>query len=1282
MGSSKKQTVGHRYFFGIHMGVSRGPIDELVEIKVGDSTVWKTDMSAPPLPSAASVAALAAWRAAGSIGTMPGTAQAAYDEEQRGDRIEWPMTVTESATIDIRAGEIFGGDDGEGGISGKLDVMMGEEAQGVNPKLAAMLGGIVPGFRGVFTAFFDGLVTSISKYPKPWSMRVRRATKGWDGGPWYADKAVIWLANNAVRAMNPAHIIYECLTNRDWGRGVPRVRIDDTVFKAAADVFYEEGFGLCLRWARQDSINQFLQAVLDHVGAVLFEDPVTGLWKLRPMRDDYDVETLPLFTPESGLISIDEDETSAQPVGTNEIIIEWRNPIDNKDRQVRAQNLAAINGAAGIISETLQYPGIPTHALSARVAMRELRQKIAAKKFKVRLDRRGYELEPGMAFRVSDTQHGIENIVLRAGRIDDGTIAKGIMTVDAAVDVFGLPSTTYVTEQEGTWSGLANGAEPVVHARLEEVTWRDLVASLPQSEVDTVSPGVGLVSSLAVQPTPLSLNYELETRVGSAQFTPRGNGDFVSTAILATAMPIGAEPRQVAITDAIALANVEVGSPALIDSEIMRVDAIDTVGLTIVLARGCIDTVPASHSAGARIWFYDSTVATDTTEYAASVTVDARLLTRTSKGRLAPADAAPLSVLTTARLHRPYPPGRLRINNLFYPESLPRGDIRISWSHRDRHLQADQVIDTLVGDVGPELDTTYLITIKNELGNTVVDDNIDGLSYDFPAIADNGVSNYLAERDINSQGLQVMSNPLGDAIASKRALSRFGSSWFEIIGNYSQGFETKLYNEGGATVTYNTPADPEWNNFVMVSDTFRPDVFVAQYMQSGDQNYIGFAIARLTSPNPPFTTLHEPYTVGGANLLVPVWFPGDRRLTHVSKYKLAHTADAVIGWWANSWDSVRAIYYAANEIQQFNDISSGPMSRVRHPLGTGLYYHGQVEQFDSPTGKYVAEAPFTDDPEYSFYNDYFGSKVLDVFDGLLYGRYVAGKGGASNTAGKAVDITNVLTNHIDVYSQKGMHTDLFAIDGDTGDLTLISSRSGYIQAADIGGEIVEINGSVARKVNASTGAFIGSLPSIAQTPHAVVGDSVNHAFYILGRNFVIYKYDASGSLLSSYDLKLSMGEFEISDPSAGKNAILYCSADTLFVQLGTQGSPHWTGIAWGAVFALPKTLASCKRVIWREVTGFEEGLPTVDNSVMGIIRFAHPSSHYIHVDLYGANTPMAAIADERATISDAGLIPASRPSELTLELAAVRGGVESFQKHKVTVARRGWGMQWGKYWGG
>ncbi len=36
MGKSKKVTIGYKYYMGIHAGLARGPVDEIVEIRVGD----------------------------------------------------------------------------------------------------------------------------------------------------------------------------------------------------------------------------------------------------------------------------------------------------------------------------------------------------------------------------------------------------------------------------------------------------------------------------------------------------------------------------------------------------------------------------------------------------------------------------------------------------------------------------------------------------------------------------------------------------------------------------------------------------------------------------------------------------------------------------------------------------------------------------------------------------------------------------------------------------------------------------------------------------------------------------------------------------------------------------------------------------------------------------------------------------------------------------------------------------------------------------------------------
>lgn len=674
MGSRKSQVVGHRYFFGMHMGVGRGPMDEMVAIKVGD-------------------------------------------------RIAWTGSVTANASIQIDQPGLFGGDDKEGGIAGQLDVLMGEPTQAVNARLAAMLGGLVPAFRGVATTFFDGLMCSGSPYPKPWTYRWRRALKGWDGEPWYPAKAVITLAGPAgepIKAMNPAHILYECFTNADWGRGLARARLDDAAWVAAADKLFAEGFGLCLKWSRQDSIAAFMQGVVDHIGAVQFVDPATGLIVLRLIRDDYVVASLPLFDADSGLLAIDDDDAASQSAGVNEVVVRYRSPVDGKDHQVRVKNPGAIHAMGGVASVSKDYPGLPTAELALRVAQRDLRASTGfIKKFKVRLDRRGYQVLPGSVFRIRDTKRGIAEMVLRAGRVESGPLTVGAITITALQDVFGLPASSYVAVQVGGYVAPVTTPAPLTSGRLIEVSYRDLAAQLGRYDLDNLDASSAYLAAVAGALSGTTLGFQLRSRRdGVGAFAVQAEGAVCAVAQLGAAL--GVTQNTATVVTGIALTQVAVGSAALLDDEIVRVDSIDLVGGTVTLGRGCVDTVPAPHAAGATLLFYEGTGAVDTHEFSAGINLQCKLLTRTSAGLLSEAAASALSITLGQRQARPYPPANLRINGAPYPATVTAVNLAVSWRHRDRLVQADQLVDNLQLDIGPEAGTTYSWRLLTQPGGALV----------------------------------------------------------------------------------------------------------------------------------------------------------------------------------------------------------------------------------------------------------------------------------------------------------------------------------------------------------------------------------------------------------------------------------------------------------------------------------------------------------------------------------------------------------------------------------
>jgi len=167
----------------------------------------------------------------------------------------------------------------------------------------------------------------------------------------------------------------------------------------------------------------------------------------------------------------------------------------------------------------------------------------------------------------------------------------------------------------------------------------------------------------------------------------------------------------------------------------VRIDTIDEGAGTVTLARGCADTVPVQHAAGDRIYFYGDDAGTDAREYVDGELVHAKLLTRTSTEVLDAGSAPDDTVVMNGRQARPYPPGNFQIGGVAYPLT-ESGALAMTWSHRDRVLQADTLIDTLAADIGPEAGTTYTVRIYADGVLEHTETGITGNSFSYTGLSD------------------------------------------------------------------------------------------------------------------------------------------------------------------------------------------------------------------------------------------------------------------------------------------------------------------------------------------------------------------------------------------------------------------------------------------------------------------------------------------------------------------------------------------------------------------
>ncbi len=678
MGGSKKTTVGYWYEFAIHMGACRGPINTLRHIKVGDLTAWTGEQ-------------------------------------------------TTNGEFQIDQENLFGGETKEGGIGGTFGAYLGYPGQLFSTLFKSLMGGLVPEFRGVTTFTFRGKIAANNPYPKPWMFRIARWDQGWDIDPanplrltaWYPIKSRVILDDGRggqIFAMNPAHILYECFTNRLWGRGLDPSLLDETSFVSAANVLCDEAFGLCLKWTRQGELNEFINTVLSHIGAIRFTDNETGKIGIRLIRADYDPASLVEFGYNTGLLAIEEDETGGGDSAFSEVIVNYVDAATGKEASTRAHSLAIMQSLGDIASTTAAYPGLPTASLAQRVATRDLNQQAAfLKRFKLTLDRRAWKLSRGMVFKLTAADRGLSSVVLRVGAIEDSDLKDGRIYVTAIEDVFGLPTSGYVTpELPGAWTPPNNTALDVAVSRLEETTYRDLARLLPPAELAAVTDTDCRFEILAAPPSGTAINYDLVTAATGEPLTVRGTGDWTPSAL--TDAALGYYDTLVSFEAASDLSAAAPGEAAIINNEIVSILTVNDTTKEITIARGVADTIPDEHALGSRMWFFEDATGSDDRTYATTEDVDVKLLTRTPSDLLDIASASLDTITVAGRQARPYPPGDMKVNTIPFGTfesalNVATGDVVLAWTHRDRELQADQLVPHGDASVGPEAGTTYTIRI-------------------------------------------------------------------------------------------------------------------------------------------------------------------------------------------------------------------------------------------------------------------------------------------------------------------------------------------------------------------------------------------------------------------------------------------------------------------------------------------------------------------------------------------------------------------------------------------
>jgi hypothetical protein len=129
--------------------------------------------------------------------------------------------------------------------------------------------------------------------------------------------------------------------------------------------------------------------------------------------------------------------------------------------------------------------------------------------------------------------------------------------------------------------------------------------------------------------------------------------------------------------------------------------------------------VPADHALGARVWFIsDGSGLSREAPFPTDQLVKVKCLPFNSRGQVAIEDVAQVQITTDSRTKKPYPPGNVRVNGLYWPTAT-KEDATLAWAHRHRTAQTN-VVQQNAGNqaAAPEGNYTVEVLVGGTLRQT------------------------------------------------------------------------------------------------------------------------------------------------------------------------------------------------------------------------------------------------------------------------------------------------------------------------------------------------------------------------------------------------------------------------------------------------------------------------------------------------------------------------------------------------------------------------------------
>lgn len=590
-------------------------------------------------------------------------------------------------------------------------------------------------------------------YFKPVWVTVKRILQGWcdntgNTDPWYPERAFI--IQNDVHpdckyTMNPAHIVYQCITDANFGMGYSQSDIDLVNFTEVADKLFDENFGLSFVWQSDTAIEDFLKSVMSHINGILCVDNLSGKYKIKLLRGGYDYDDLYVFDEDNigKITSFQRDALGETP---NELTLTYYDHL-SEPQAITLQNQGAINSQGELISATRDYPGIISPSLAARVADRDL-DLISTKLAKIvfTCNRQYGFVEAGDVISISWQELGFESVAFRILNINLGSLESSEITITAVEDIFGLSSATYllpsaIVPPDPINPGVSKLKLEDIH--IDEMTYWDYMRVFGSGTRATHPTLACFPKVFSPKPRPTSYAMRL--------FREDTPNNYVDVSHIIQHCAMGSLKTALAFTDQVmylhfglfeqygqgfydqyGLANVpRTDIYAHVGDELIGMTSLafdyDNERVIVQVKRGVLDTVPKEHAINTPVYVANlsGSAGFDQNPSALYDEVNYRLMDLTGyesySDILFYADDLPITFGN--RIDRPYMVGCIKVNGQINPTSTSAtGDIVFSWRNRNKLTIVNELIsylDDIEIAVGSSDDSSYTVELSIFSGSSI-----------------------------------------------------------------------------------------------------------------------------------------------------------------------------------------------------------------------------------------------------------------------------------------------------------------------------------------------------------------------------------------------------------------------------------------------------------------------------------------------------------------------------------------------------------------------------------